>query len=90
MHEIVQVIPQIDFSVYVYFSDGIIKKYDVKPLLNRGVFQKISDINSFTEKCTVMNHTLAWDLSGTYDPYNCIDIAPETIYENAVTVSDPY
>jgi hypothetical protein len=41
------------------------------------------------EKCTVMNHTLAWDLSGNYDPYLCIDIAPETIYELGITVQDP-
>jgi len=89
MQEIVQVIPQNDFSVIVYFANGIIKKYDVKPLLNKGVFNKISDIKSFTEKCTVMNHTLAWDLSGVFDPYNCIDLDPDTIYEEAVTVIDP-
>ncbi len=89
MHDVIQVLPQQDFSVYVYFSDGIIKKYDVSPFLNKGVFKKISDIKSFTEKCTVMNNTLAWDLSGMFDPYNCIDIAPETIYEKSETVSDP-
>jgi len=89
MHEVVQVIPQNDFTVFVYFANGIIKKYDAKPLLNHGIFQKISDIKSFTEKCTVMNHTLAWDLSGTFDPYNCIDLDPDTIYEDSITVADP-
>lgn len=89
MYDVVQVIPQSDFSVFVYFSDGIIKKYDAKPLLEKGVFKKISDIKVFIERCTVMNRTLAWDISGTYDPYNCLDIDPETIYENSITVSDP-
>lgn len=89
MHDVVQVFPQPDFSVFVYFSDGIIKKYDAKPLLNKGVFKQISDIQSFTDKCTVMNNTLAWDLSGHFDPYNCIDIDPETIYESSITVTDP-
>ena len=36
-----------------------------------------------------MNNTLAWDLSGVYDPSNCIDIDPEQIYKQAVTVDDP-
>ncbi len=58
-------------------------------ILDKGVFKRISDITVFTERCTVMNNTLAWDISGTYDPYNCLDIAPETIYENSLTVSDP-
>jgi len=89
MCEVVQVIPQSDFSVYVYFSDGIIKQYDAKPLLDKGVFKKIADISIFTERCTVMNNTLAWDISGNFDPYTCLDIAPESIYENSITVSDP-
>jgi len=89
MHEVVQVIPQNDFSVFVYFADSIKKKYDAKHLLNHGVFIKISDIKSFMEKCTVMNNTLAWDLSGTYDPYNCIDLDPDSIYEESITVADP-
>ncbi len=89
MYNVVQVLPQSDFTVIVYFSDGIIKRYDVNPLLGKGVFKKISNIEDFTKKCTVMNNTLAWDLSGNFDPYNCIDIAPETIYENSETVRDP-
>ena len=36
-----------------------------------------------------MNNTLAWDLSGVYDPYNCIDLDPDNIYEKAITVKDP-
>lgn len=89
MHEVVQVIPNSDFTVTVYFSDGNIKLYDCKPLLNKGIFNKISQLEDFTGKCTVLNHTLAWDLIGNYDPYQCIDIDPETIYENSKTVSDP-
>lgn len=75
MHEVVQVIPQNDYSVFVYFSDGIIKKYDAKPLLNKGVFKQIANISVFTDRCTVMNNTLAWDISGDFDPYSCLDIA---------------
>ncbi len=37
-----------------------------------------------------MNGTLAWDISKCRDPYNCIDICPDTVYkENVRTQIDP-
>ncbi len=89
IHSIVQVFPQNNFTVYCYFDDGTIKLYDFKPLIGKGIFNKISNISDFVEKCTVMNSTLAWDISGSFDPYNCIDIDPEQIYLNSVDVKDP-
>lgn len=41
----------------------------------------IRDINAFKEACTVMNGTLAWDISGNRDESSCIDIDPFTVYE---------
>ena len=35
-----------------------------------------------------MNSTLAWDLSGRFDPTDCIDIDPFTVYESQ-SVKDP-
>ena len=87
---IIQVKPRDDFKVYVYFTDGKIKLFDVKPLIKKGgVFKKISKINDFIEKCTVMNGTLAWDVEGNFNTYGCIDIDPETIYTKCKNVSDP-
>jgi hypothetical protein len=89
MRTVLQVLPTNDFKVYVYFSDGRIKLYDISHLIGKGVFQKISDIKNFMDKCTVMNGTLAWDIGGNFDIYNCIDIDPETIYANGQEVDDP-
>ena len=90
LKKVIQVKPNSDFTVYVYFNDGKIKLYDMKPFLNKGVFIQILDVDSFLNKCTVMNGTLAWDISGKFDPTNCIDIDPETIYLTAAeVVSDP-
>lgn len=89
LHSVIQVKPTQDFKVYVYFTDGKIKLYDVSPLLGQGVFKQISNINAFIEKCTVINGTLAWDTGGNFDEYNCIDIDPETIYSKGVDVADP-
>lgn len=87
---IVQVKPRNDFKVYVYFDDGKIKLYDMSSLINSGgVFESISQINVFMDQCTVMNGTLAWDLSGEFNESTCIDIDPETIYSKGKDVKDP-
>lgn len=89
LHTVVQVKPTRDFKVYVYFDDGKIKLFDMRSLLGKGVFKQISDVDAFLEKCTVLNHTLAWDVGGNFDENKCIDIDPETIYSIGVEVADP-
>ncbi len=78
--EIVQVVPHNDYTVSVYFSDGKIVLYNVKPLLGKEVFSKIKDINIFMERCTILNDTLAWDIAGNRNENECIDIDPNTLY----------
>ena len=39
-------------------------------------------------RSTVLNDTVAWDVSGRYDPATCIDLDPFTVYA-AERVSDP-
>lgn len=89
MKTVNQVIPRNDFKVYVYFNDGKIKLFDMSHLIGIGVFKQISDIDVFIKTCTVLNHTLAWDVLGDQDSYNCLDIDPETIYLNGIDVEDP-
>lgn len=79
--EIVQVVPFEDHTVSVYFSDGKIVSYDVKPKLNSGVFRMLRDLDVFMNTCSIMNNTLAWDIDGNHNPATCIDIAPDTLYE---------
>ena len=49
--EIIQVVPHRDYTVSVYFVDGKIVTYDVKPKLDRGVFTVLKDIDFFMERC---------------------------------------
>ena len=79
--DIVQVVPHEDYTVSVFFCDGKIVRYDVKPKLDRGVFQRLKDISFFMDRCTILNDTLAWDLSGRMDETDCIDIDPDTLYQ---------
>jgi len=87
--EVVQVIPQNDYKVIVYFVDGSIKKYDISHLVGKGIFEVLNNVDFYKNNCTVLNGTLSWTLDGTYDKSNCIDIDPYVIYEKGETVSDP-
>ena len=87
--EVVQAIVGGDSTIYVYFSDGKIVLYDVRHLIDKGgVFEVLKDKKFFTERLTVLNGTAAWDLSGNYDPADCIDLDPFVLYE-AERVQDP-
>ena len=47
MPEVIQVIPDDNYKVYVYFDDGSIKLYDASDLIKQGIFTKLQDINIF-------------------------------------------
>ena len=64
---VVQVIPLDNFHVQVFFDDGKIVDYDATEDLKTEIFKPLRDIDAFKEACTVMNGTLAWDLSGNRD-----------------------
>lgn len=78
--EIVQVVPHTDYTVTVYFSDGKIISYDLKPHLDSGIFRALQDRETFINCCTIMNNTLAWDVNRNGDVTTCIDIDPEALY----------
>ena len=61
-------------------EDGKIVCYDAKTLLKKKVFEPLKDINFFMNACTILNGTLAWDVTGTRDCSKCLDIDPEMLY----------
>ena len=88
-HQVIQVYPTDDYKVYLYFSDGKIRLFDGSELVGKGVFQVLKDKERFKEACTVLNGTLAWDLSGKRDPGDCLDLDPENLYLNCPVVEEP-
>ena len=42
--------------------------------------RQLKDKDIFTNTCTILNDTLAWDVGGNRDETSCIDIDPETLY----------
>ena len=78
---IFQVVPNNDFTVSVYFDDGIVKMYDAKRLIEKGgIYTPLANIDFFKNRCVVMNNTLAWDVSGNWDTEMCIDVCPDMLY----------
>lgn len=86
--KVIQVIPTVEYTVYVYFDDGNIKLYDANKLITKGIFKQLQYDNLFIETCTVINDTLAWTPDRSYNTSTCLDIDPFTLYECA-TVDEP-
>ena len=78
---VVQVIPLTNYHVQVFFDDGKITEYDATNDLQSELFQPLRDIQVFQDSCTILNDTLAWDLTGDRNTSNCIDIDPFVLYE---------
>ncbi len=89
MQEVIQAYATPDYKVTLYFADGHIKLFDANKLKEQGVFQKLKDLDFFLKACTVMNRTLAWDLSGKFDPTNCLDLDPDVLYQQCSETCDP-
>lgn len=82
---IYQVEPNDDFTVNVYFDDGRVKVFDATSLIDKGgIFAPLSNIDVFKSSCVILNRTLAWDLSGKFDPADCIDVCPDLIYSECL------
>ena len=60
-----------DFTLDVKFSDGSVKKFDVKPYLKYAVFGELRDLSYF-KKVTLAFGTIQWP--------NEQDISPDTLF----------
>jgi hypothetical protein len=86
---LIQVLSTDDYKVHLYYENGEIRLYDCGWMLSEpGAFEQLRDIGVFKERCTIMNRTLAWDMAGNRDTYSCIDICPDTVYQDSVRVKE--
>lgn len=86
---VLQVIPTDNFELYVYFNDGSVRFFDANPILKKEtVFERIMDIDNFKSKIRILNGTVAWDIDGNRNTYDCIDIDPLVIFDSP-KIDDP-
>ncbi|GEM_PF-148266 len=60
-----------DLTLDLKFSDGSLRRFDVKPYLDKGVFRELKDVTYF-KNITIAYGTVQWP--------NEQDISPDTLY----------
>ena len=70
-----------------YFTNGDVRRYDISPAVQRGgVFAPLADEETVKRSLTVYKGCLAFDLTGSRDPFEIIDFCPDTVYEKSVSI----
>lgn len=67
-----------DFTLDLKFSDGSVRRFDMKPYLERGVFVELKDLSYF-KRVRVAFGTVQW-------PHEQ-DIGPETLFLESAPIS---
>jgi hypothetical protein len=68
-----------DYTLDLKFNDGSVKRFDMKPYLDYELFQELKDLDYF-KQVSIAFGTVNW-------PHEQ-DIAPETLFEEAVPLPD--
>jgi len=71
---IVKVMPADDFRLILSFADGEVRRFDMKPYLDNGLFTQLKDKGIF-ESVKVTFDTIEWS--------NKLDFDPEVLYEKS-------
>jgi hypothetical protein len=75
---VVNVKPERDYKLLLSFTNGEIKRYDVKPHLEKGIFRELKDEGVFNSVRPFLD-SIQWG--------NGADLCPDTLYEGSVPVS---
>ncbi len=79
MNRVVDAKANEDFSLDLKFDDGSVKRFDVTPYLNLGVFRELRDADYF-KQVTIAFGTVQWP--------NEQDISPDTLYIDGVDIAE--
>ena len=75
---VASVVPNDDYTLTLHFMNGEEKQFDVRPLLQHGIFTRLKDISLFRQ-ARITYGTVEWP--------DDIDICPDTLYENGTMIS---
>lgn len=77
--DVKQVAPLADYQIYVELEDGSKGIFDLKPYLDRGVFQELKNVHYFNQ-VGILFGAVTW-------PHEQ-DIAPETLLAEMIPLSE--
>ena len=79
MESVIRVVPRDDFTLELWFDTGDRRLFDARPYLNKGVFVQLQNLQRFKQAYVALD-TVCWPGE--------IDIAPETLYDRSVPITD--
>jgi hypothetical protein len=79
MIKVIEAIANDDFTLDLKFSDGSVRRFDVRPYLDFPVFRRLKDPEYFKETKVVFG-TVQWPDEQ--------DLSPETLYLESVSIED--
>jgi hypothetical protein len=77
---VIKVKPEQDYFLNLEFSNGEVRRFDVKPYLNKGIFQELKDISIFNS-VHLDGLSIEWD--------NEAALCPDTVYLDSVISENP-
>lgn len=77
MERVINAIPKNDFSLEIEFNTGEKRRFDARPYLDRGIFQRLQDERLFMQAYVALD-TVCWP--------GDLDIAPETLYDRSIPI----
>ena len=76
---VVEVKPNPDYSLTLKFTNGEVRRFDVRPYLEKGVFGELKDMQLFNSVRPILG-SIQW-LNGQ-------DLCPDTLYLDSRPISD--
>lgn len=91
--QIVEVVPNDDFTLTIRFDNGERRLYDAMPLLKpKTVFEPFMKWDNFKRVYVDDNHRIAWDIDPKIDSEivwnNKVDLCPDSCYVDSVPLAD--
>jgi len=81
MHKVLSVRANDDYTLDLKFDDGSVRRFDVSPYLDYGIFTELKD-RSYLKQVSVAFGTVQWP--------NEQDISPETLYLESRVIEPAY
>ena len=81
MRKVVEVRANEDFTLDLKFNDGSVRRFDVKPYLEKGIFRELKD-KSYFKRVKVVFGTAQWP--------NEQDISPDTLYLESKVIESAF